>query len=348
MEQRYGGTCRAPKPASLRCPTRKAPPAMGTTPQPARLSGFRASATTDHNGSMVRISRPGAVALSATAVACTATGLWLHASSGGATPAGFLQYAAVAVGTGALGTFILWHRQRNRYGLTHLAISVLFGTVVLAAGILSRSGTPSSLPGWTEEVALAWSWISTAALLPLWVIAIAAFPDGRFHRKGMKRATVALTVVMPLLAVVAYLVAPPGEPPPLIRMELPPHLAGPLALAGDPHPLYRLISVCASVLGALAPVAAVVALVDRFRTAGPVLRQQIKWLLAGAATSVAFQAIPVQAIDSELLRTAAGVLVVLAVPLPLVAAAIAILKYGLWEIDVVISRGSSTRSCPAC
>lgn len=289
--------------------------------------------------SMERISRPGAIGLLATAMACTAAGLWLHAASGRATPAGFFQYSAVAVGTGALGAFILWHRPRNRYGQTHLAIGALFGTVVLAAGVLSRAATPAALPDWTAEVALAWSWMAAAALLPLWVIVIAAFPDGRFHRRVVKRATVVLAIVMPVLAVVAYLVAPPGEPPPLIRVELPPDLVGPLAPAGDPHLLYRLASVCASVLDTLAPVAAVVALVDRYRKAGPVVRQQIKWLLVGAAISVALQAIPVQAIDSEALRTAARVLVMLAVPLPMVAAAIAIFKHGLWEIDVVISKG---------
>src|ERR687891_314124 len=288
---------------------------------------------------MERVSRPGAVSLLATAIASTAAGLWLQAAGERVTPAGFLQYAVLAVGTGALGSFILWHRPRNRYGLTHLAIGVLFGTVVLAAGVLSRGGTAAAGPDWTEEVALAWSWISAAALLPLWVIAIAAFPDGRFHRNALKRATVTLAIVMPLLAVVAYLLAPPGEPPPLIRVELSPGLVGPLAPTGDAHVLYRLASVCASVLGTLAPVGAVVALVDRFRKAGPVPRQQIKWLLVGAAMSVALQAIPVQALDSEALRTAARVLVVLAVPLPLVAAAIAIFKHGLWEIDVVISKG---------
>jgi len=289
--------------------------------------------------SMEPISRPSAVALAATAIAFAAAGLWLQATSGRAMPAGFLQYAAVVGGTGALGSFILWHRPRNRYGLTHLAIGVLFGAVVLAAGVLSRAGTPAALPNWTEEVALAWSWIAAAALLPLWVVVIAAFPDGRFHRRVLKRATVALAIVMPLLAVVAYLLAPPGESPPLIQVELPSGLAGPLAPDGDLHLLYRIASVCAAVLASLAPVAAVVALVDRFRKAGPVLRQQIKWLLVGAAISVALQAIPVQAIDSEALRTAARLLVVLAVQLPMVAAAIAIFKQGLWEIDVVISKG---------
>lgn len=289
---------------------------------------------------MKRVSRPGAVSLMAAAMVSTAGGLWLQWAGGEAMPAGFLRYATVAVGTGVLGAFILWHRPRNRYGLTHLTIGVLFGAVVLAAGVLSRAGTPAALPGWTQEVALAWSWMSAAALLPLWVMAIAAFPDGRFHRQLAQRATVGLAIVMPILTVVAYLLAPPGEPPPLIRVDLPPGLLGPLApVAGDPHLLYRLASVCASVLGTLAPVGAVVALIDRFRRAGPVLRQQIKWLLVGAAISVALQAIPVQAIDSEALRTVARVLVVLAVPLPLAAAAMAIFKHGLWEIDVVISKG---------
>ena len=288
---------------------------------------------------MPSISRPAAVALATTAIASVAVGLWLHATGGQATPSGFLQYAAVAVGTAALGSFVLWHRPHNRYGLTHLAIGVLFGTVVLAAGVLSRGSTTAALPGWTEEVALAWSWIAAAALLPLWLIVIAAFPDARFHRRGLRSATIAVAVVMPVLAVVAYLLAPPGEPPPLIRVQAPAGLIGPLATAGEPHVIFQIAALCASILGSLAPLAAVVALLDRFRKAGPVLRQQIKWLLVGAAISVALQAIPVQALDSEILRDAARVLVLLAVPLPMLAAAIAIFQHGLWEIDVVISKG---------
>lgn len=287
----------------------------------------------------MRISRPLAVALGATAAAAAAAGAWLQWSAGAPTPVGFSQYAAVAVGTAALGTFVLWHRSRNRYAATHLAIGVLFGTVVLAAGVLAQAGSPGAVPAWVAHIALAWSWLSAAALLPLWVIAIAAFPDAKFHRAMVKRATVALAVVMPLLALVAYLFAPPGEPPPLVQVELPPGLSGPFARAGGADRLHGFASASAAVLGSLAPVAAVVALLDRFRTAGAVLRQQIKWLLLGTAISVALQSIPVEAINSEGARTLAQALVVLAAPLPLVAAAIAIFKHGLWEIDVVISKG---------
>ena len=291
-----------------------------------------------HNTNVDTISRPVALALLATTTVSTGLGGWLHASGGGVTPTGFLQYSVVAVGTGALGSFILWHRPRNRYGLTHAAVGVLFGTVVLAAGVLSRAGTRERLPEWVQEVALAWSWMAAAALLPLWVIVIAAFPDARFHRSVLRRATIALAVAMPLLAGVAYLMAPQGEPPPLIRVEIPPGMAGPFALDGDPARLFELASGAAAVLGSLAPVIAVVGLLDRFRTAGPVQRQQIKWLLVGAAVSVMLQTIPLAAIDSEALGAGAYVLVVLAVPLPMVAAAIAIFKHGLWEIDVVISK----------
>ena len=287
---------------------------------------------------MDTISRPAALALLTTATASTGVGVWLHASGGGVTPTGFLQYSAVAAGTAALGSFILWHRPRNRYGLTHAAIGVLFGTVVLAAGVLSRAGTTSASPGWLDGVALAWSWMAAAALLPLWVVVIGAFPDARFHRPVVRRATVALAVVMPLLAAVAYLLAPAGEPPPLIRVDIPPGMTGPFVGDGDPGLLFRLAAGAAAVLGTLAPVMAVVALLDRFRKAGPVLRQQIKWLLVGAAVSVFLQTIPRAAIDSEALGAGASVLVVMAVPLPMVAAAIAIFKHGLWEIDVVISK----------
>ena len=289
---------------------------------------------------MQAISRRSAAALAATAVVSTGAGLWVHATGTGAdTPAGFFQYSAVALGTAALGGFVLWHRPRNRYGLTHLSIGVLFGTVVLAAGLLSRASIPAASPHWLAELSFAWSWIAAGALLPLWVVAIAAFPDGSFHRGWLRTATVAIAIAMPALAIVAYLLAPAGQSPPLIQMQLPVGIAGPLAAAGEPHLLFRLASTGAAILGSVAPMAAIVALFDRYRTAGLVVRQQIKWLLLGAAVSVGLQAIPLHAIGAGGLRTAAQLLVVAAVPLPMAAAAVAIFKHGLWEIDVVISKG---------
>ncbi|MGH8872056.1 MAG: GAF domain-containing protein [Acidimicrobiia bacterium] len=288
---------------------------------------------------MTGVSHRMVVTSAATATAGVGVGMWLQATSGQAMPPGFLQYALVAAGTTALGAFILWHRPRNRYGLTHLAIGALFGTVVMAAGGLTRAGTLAAWPSWVGQTAMAWSWVSAALLLPLWVIVIAAFPDGRFHRPLLKRATMALALVMPLLAVLGYLLAPAAEPPPLIRVAVPDDLMGPLAGLDASGLVFRIAAMSATVLSVMTPVGAIAALVDRFRKAGPVVRQQIKWLLVGAAISVGLQAIPVQTFDSQVLRTVGGILVLLAVPLPLIAAAIAIFRHGLWEIDFVISKG---------
>ncbi|MFC0681749.1 GAF domain-containing sensor histidine kinase [Lysobacter korlensis] len=288
---------------------------------------------------MERIPRTAVAILAATAILCTAAGLWLHAAGGQTAPGGLLQYAVISVGTAALGSFLLWRRPGNRYGQTHLAIGVLFGAVVLAAGVLSAGDTAVAVPGWTSGIALAASWLLAGALLPLWVIAIVTFPDGAFHHPLARRGTIAVAVVMPTLALLAYLLAPPGEPPPLVRVQPPAGIAGPLAAGSDAHPVFAVAAAGAAVLGALAPIAAVAALLHRFHTGGPVVRQQIKWLLVPAAVSVALQTVPVHAIESEPLAAAARALVLAAVPLPLIAVAVAVLKHRLWDIDVVIPRG---------
>jgi signal transduction histidine kinase len=284
---------------------------------------------------MIGVARPVVISLVAVGTAASVLGFWWCGSGGSAAAPGLAQYTAVAVGASLLGGFILWHRPRNRYGLAHLTLGVLFGSVVLAAGAL---GHASSLPPWAVQLSLAWSWVSIGALLPLWVVVIATFPDGSFHRRVMRRATVALAGVVTLLSTVGYLLFPSDGGLPLVRVDTPVALVGPLAGSG-PASVYELVSATGAVIGTAAPLLAVVALVDRYRQSGLVVRQQIKWLLVGAAVSVLLQAIPVQALDSVALRETARVLVVLAVPLPLVAAAIAIFRYRLWEIDVVISHG---------
>ena len=281
------------------------------------------------------LSRTGAVAVATTSIVVTGAGvLWWRVAGGGEAP-GLAQYVAVTVGASLLGGFVLWHRPGNRYGRLHLGVGLLFGTVVLAAGVL---GSPGGVPAWAGHLALAWSWLALPPLLVLWVMVIAAFPDGTFHRRILAPATLALCVAMTLLATTAYLIFPSGESLPLIAVHAPPGLSGPLA-GSAPEGGFRVLSVAGAALGTAAPVLALVALADRYRSSGLVVRQQIKWLIAGATVSVLLQAIPVAATDSAPLQTAAGVVVVLAVPLPFLAAVVAIFKHGLWEIDVVISHG---------
>jgi hypothetical protein len=89
--------------------------------------------------------------------------------------------------------------------------------------------------------------------------------------------------------------------------------------------------------------AAVVALVGRYRSGGPDLRQQIKWVAFAAVAAVACQATlvlaQVAAGDESPVTIVAGlaaaVVALFGVP---IAITIAILKHGLYEIDVIINR----------
>lgn len=107
-------------------------------------------------------------------------------------------------------------------------------------------------------------------------------------------------------------------------------LANPIGLPLATHPV---TVVAAGILLALSTVLAIVSLAVRWRRSASVARQQLKWLLLGMAATLvlaglarAFPAGPTEVITG---------LAMLPVP---IALGIAIMRYGLWEIDIVISR----------
>jgi signal transduction histidine kinase len=90
-------------------------------------------------------------------------------------------------------------------------------------------------------------------------------------------------------------------------------------------------------------VAAVMALVVRYRSGGPFLRQQIKWVAFAAVAAAACQAALVLAQVAAGYESPVTIIVGLAAALAAlfgipIAITIAILKHGLYEIDVIIKR----------
>ncbi len=75
----------------------------------------------------------------------------------------------------------------------------------------------------------------------------------------------------------------------------------------------------------------------RYRRAGPVERQQIKWLLLAGGLFVVFYTVGVTLSDNAIAQSYQLVfdLSVLSIPL---AIGVAILRYRLWDIDVIIRR----------
>ena len=144
------------------------------------------------------------------------------------------------------------------------------------------------VPGALRQPALAWAWLTPALALP-WALFLLWFPDGRFIGRGWKRFFVAAAVASLALAVAGYLLSAPGGRLPALS----PVGAGPgkPPVARSPAAGRRRSSTSSTCSRSRCrswrwPVS-----LQRYRRSGAIVRQQIKWLVAGAAVAVAGSAI---------------------------------------------------------
>jgi signal transduction histidine kinase len=296
----------------------------------------RLSRRPDHEAMHIeRTAHRYAIVVVVAVLATTGGGLALLALAGGLT-ARVVTPSELALAIGLTGSLVLWHRPSNRIGILLALAGLLFGVSVLVGGVLeyaavSRHGLAKGL----SQPALAWAWLSSGLSLP-WALLLLWFPDGRFTSRGWKRFFVAAVAVSLALSVAGYVLAAPDSRLPTLSpvTRVPATTGGPLA-TGAPARLVDLIDVFTLAV----PLVALVSLVQRFRRSGAVTRQQIKWLMAGAAVTIAGSAIAGSIQDSGGAIYPLAVAVIFVVqPLPVVAAAVAIFRYRLWEIDVVVSR----------
>ena len=241
----------------------------------------------------------------------------------------------LALAIGLTGSLILWHQPSNRIGMLLALTGVLFGVTVLAGGILEYASARGGVPQGLRPPALAWTRLTPGLAVP-WALFLLWFPDGHFASRSWRRFFVAATVACLTLTALGYLLAAPNGPLPALSpvARAPAPSGGPLAARGQANLVY-LVNTFTLAL----PLVSLVSLAQRYRRSGAVARQQIKWLVAGAAVAVSGDAIASLIQNSGGAAHALGVAIVIAVnPLPVAAAATAILRYRLWEIDVVVSR----------
>ncbi len=172
-----------------------------------------------------------------------------------------------------------------------------------------------------------WIWVVAYALL---VLTLAIFPNGHFLSRGWMVA-----VGLPwLFFTIPMLLAAAIEQPMSSAYSLPnPFVAQHQEVLYDS--LFR-VGVPMMPLMVTIVFAQVVA---RYRAAGPVERRQIKWLLAGVAGLAAMVVAGVGLISTfGLASTLGATLVNTAVILPLAAIGVAILRYRLYDIDVIIRK----------
>lgn len=272
----------------------------------------------------------------------------LGAYTGSLTDNGGYFYAAVSfflVGTFVLsGTFIVSRQPRNTIGWILIGIALMGAFALFVAdyatyGLRTR---PGSLPAatwaaWFDR----WDIVpALASFIPLFLL----FPDGRLPSRRW-RPVLWVAVGAIALATLSFALTP-GPMTGAFADLAEAHVVNPLGLGR----FGGVVAAVSGITGAVTLVsafAAVASLVVRFRSRTGDERQQVKWLaFVGVAFVVVFVAIiavtsvfPENSHANDVVGDVGfGVLfVLLAVGIP-AACAIAVLRYRLYDIDVVINK----------
>jgi signal transduction histidine kinase len=243
----------------------------------------------------------------------------------------------VGMGSGTVGALIASRHRGNAIGwlLLLIALSLVLAAFAETYNIYALRTAPGSLPGvWL----LAWlgSWM-VVATMTLSLLVFLLFPTGSVPSPRW-RPLLWLIVAAGTVAIVGWIIRP--EP---IAVQPGLHVDNPTGIPGMGPVASFLIGLGGWPLAVAGPLS-VVALALRFRRAKAEERQQIKWLAyVGLATLVLFVGTVITGViagdeasvwnDIFFMVT----VVVLAVGLPL-ACGIAILKYRLYDLDIVVRK----------
>ena len=240
-----------------------------------------------------------------------------------------LCFGAVQISTAAVGAVVASRLPRNPVGWILLTIGAGLGLSVTAAayGELGTGTASGPLPG--DEIA-AWvgEWSFVPAVFGGVMFLLHVFPDGRFMSRRWRRVGIASAVIV-LFATISDALAP-GPLENVSDVDNPVGATGAFA---------DIVLAAQSIIDPLAlPVFALagVGLVVRLRRSRGVERQQLKWI-AFALTFVAV-GLGVSAASPQSAGDAVFLLALLALAAMPVATGIAMLRYRLYDIDVVINR----------
>jgi signal transduction histidine kinase len=248
---------------------------------------------------------------------------------------------AVVMMVGYLTTgAVVASRARNRLGWLMIAVGAGFLVTVLGqeTATFALRTSPGSLPKLVVDAALIGNNMGiVAALLPIPML-LAVFPTGRVPSRRWRWFPPALIAGFALLAVGSLLNAGPIDVNPGVQPQNP---TGIPSIAG----VVDAISVIGGIATLVLSLLSVVILIVRFRASRGEERQQLRWLASVAALSlVAFVAVVVTSVglgpnESTFLNDAAWLALLASIGWGVPAAiGVALLRYRLWDLDVVVRK----------
>jgi hypothetical protein len=235
-----------------------------------------------------------------------------------------------------VGALIASKRPKNAVGWLCLAVGLLWAL----SGVFDYYGaaTPGSVPFPVVAAGISdWVWVPAVGLLGTYVLLL--FPDGRLPSRRWRPLAWLSGAVILLLSVGVMLA--PGPLDNLAGVRNPFGIEGAEWLTAGAYVLLPLLPLCM--------LASALSLVLRYRRSGGEERHQIKWIAFAASVVVVLYAIAMIAsfvFPEESWTTAGSVwwlnfltyAVLSSFTLVPIAVGIAVLKYRLYEIDIIINR----------
>ena len=234
----------------------------------------------------------------------------------------------------AVGALIASQRPENPIGWLFLAAALFYGIQIPGEeyAVYALLTNPGSLPLGAE---LAWltDWIWAPGFGIILVFLPLLFPDGHPPSRRWRGVAWLGGLSIGLICVLTSIVLWPERGPALVQLG---------GFGGEVEEWRSAVSDWVLGLGGpmllLAGLGAVISLVVRFRRARGDVRQQIKWFASAAALTLVWILLFGQASLRGLpgiIVALSGLLVIASIP---VATGIAILRYRLYDIDLIINR----------
>ncbi|HEY7259108.1 MAG TPA: hypothetical protein VH459_08560, partial [Gaiellales bacterium] len=242
-----------------------------------------------------------------------------------------VMFSPTTIAFAAFGALIVWRHRAHSIGWLFVVVAFFFSLCHNLAqnyAVYTLVVDPGSLPGGKAAF-----WLASTALDSLYVgammLLLLLFPDGRPLTQRW-RPVVAAGVVATALGLLRGALDFTGEPP--LRA-----VHNPIAVSGGWETAITVAQAVTVPLTIVALVGGIASMVLRFRRSAGVERQQMKWVVAGVLIwTVVFAATTVLSVTGA--GSYGDVAFALSIVLFPAVMGFAILRYRLYDIDLVIRR----------